>query len=97
MESLGFVLMYLLCGSLPWQRQRDSQDATGDKEARDNRILKMKQDSHPDLLCQGYPNEFKEYFHHCSSLSFEDKPDYWYFPHHFPSLFMSPLPLCGLW
>lgn len=25
---------------------------------------------------QGYPSEFKDYFAHCSSLGFEDRPDY---------------------
>ena len=25
---------------------------------------------------QGYPTEFKDYFAHCFSLGFEDRPDY---------------------
>jgi hypothetical protein len=38
--------------------------------------LERKQATHPELLCRGYPTEFKDYFAHCSSLGFEDRPDY---------------------
>ncbi len=71
MESLGFVLMYFLRGSLPWQGLKANT-----KKQRYQRILEMKQQMHADLLCLNYPSEFKEYFAHCSSLGFEDRPDY---------------------
>ena len=71
MESLGFVLMYFLIGSLPWQGLKAST-----KKQKYQRILERKQATHPDILCNGYPTEFKEYFAHCSSLGFEDRPDY---------------------
>ena len=32
--------------------------------------------THPDQLCKGYPSEFRDYFAHCLSLGFEDRPDY---------------------
>lgn len=48
------------------------------KKQKYQRILERKQASCPELLCRGYPNEFREYFAHCSSLGFEDRPDYRY-------------------
>lgn len=71
MESLGFVLMYFLRGSLPWQGLKANT-----KKQKYQRILERKQQTHTDLLCLNYPSEFKEYFEHCSALGFEDRPDY---------------------
>lgn len=71
MESLGFVLMYFLRGSLPWQGLKATT-----KKQKYQRILERKQATHPDQLCRGYPSEFRDYFAHCSSLGFEDRPDY---------------------
>lgn len=73
MESLGFVLMYFLRGSLPWQGLRATT-----KRMKYQRILEKKQSCHVDLLCRGFPPEFRDYFAHCSSLAFEDRPDYRY-------------------
>jgi hypothetical protein len=71
MESLGFVLMYFLRGSLPWQGLKAST-----KKKKYARILERKQATAASLLCRGYPVEFRQYFEHCSSLGFEDPPDY---------------------
>jgi len=49
--------------------------------------LERKQATHPDLLCRGYPSEFKDYFAHCSALGFEDRPDYRYLKRIFKDLF----------
>lgn len=82
MESLGFVLMYFLRGSLPWQGLKATT-----KKQKYQRILERKQATHPDQLCRGYPSEFRDYFAHCSSLSFEDRPDYRYLKRIFRDLF----------
>jgi len=81
-ESLGFVLMYFLRGSLPWQGLKANT-----KKQKYQRILERKQSTHPDVLCKSYPNEFREYFAHCSSLGFEDRPDYRYLKRLFKDLF----------
>jgi serine/threonine protein kinase len=70
-ESLGFVLMYFLRGSLPWQGLKATT-----KKQKYQRILERKQATHPEQLCKGYPVEFRDYFAHCLSLGFEDRPDY---------------------
>lgn len=82
MESLGFVLMYFLRGSLPWQGLKANT-----KKQKYQRILERKQQTHTDLLCLNYPSEFKDYFIHCSSLGFEDRPDYRYLKRIFKDLF----------
>jgi serine/threonine protein kinase len=82
MESLGFVLMYFLRGSLPWQGLKASS-----KKQKYQRILERKQATHPDQLCRGYPSEFRDFFAHCSSLGFEDRPDYRYLKRIFKDLF----------
>ena len=82
MESLGFVLMYFLRGSLPWQGLKAAT-----KKQKYQRILERKQATHPEQLCRGYPNEFRDYFAHCSSLGFEDRPDYRYLRRIFKNLF----------
>jgi casein kinase 1 len=81
-ESLGFVLMYFLRGSLPWQGLKATT-----KKQKYQRILERKQATHPDQLCKGYPNEFRDYFAHCLSLGFEDRPDYRYLKRIFRDLF----------
>ncbi len=82
MESLGFVLMYFLRGSLPWQGLKANT-----KKQKYQRILERKQATHPEQLCKGYPNEFRDFFAHCSSLGFEDRPDYRYLKRIFKDLF----------
>jgi hypothetical protein len=63
--------MYFLRGSLPWQGLKATT-----KKQKYQRILERKQATHPDQLCRGFPPEFRDYFAHCSSLGFEDRPDY---------------------
>lgn len=82
MESLGFVLMYFLRGSLPWQGLKATT-----KKQKYLRILERKQATHPEELTKGYPTEFKDFFAHCASLGFEDKPDYRYLRRIFKDLY----------
>jgi len=52
MESLGFVLMYFIRGSLPWQGLKANT-----KKQKYARILERKQATHPEQLCRGYPSK----------------------------------------
>jgi serine/threonine protein kinase len=66
LESLGFVLLYLLRGSLPWK----------DMEDYDN-ILRCKQNSlRTEKLYKDAPSCFRAYFQSISRLGFADEPDY---------------------
>ncbi|KAL3625308.1 Casein kinase 1-like protein 2 [Castilleja foliolosa] len=83
LESLGFVLMYFLRGSLPWQGLK-----AGTKKQKYEKISEKKVSTSIEALCRGYPTEFASYFHYCRSLRFEDKPDYAYLKRIFRDLFI---------
>ena len=82
LESLGYVLMYFLRGSLPWQGLK-AQTKTQKYE----RILERKISTSTEMLCKGFPAEFRSYFEHVRSLRFDDRPDYDYVKRLFRELF----------
>ncbi|PWA97787.1 Protein kinase, ATP binding site-containing protein [Artemisia annua] len=83
LESLGYVLMYFLRGSLPWQGLK-----AGNKKQKYEKISEKKVSTSIEALCRGYPTEFASYFHYCRSLRFEDRPDYAYLKRIFRDLFI---------
>ena len=72
-ESLGYVLMYFLRGSLPWQGLKAAT-----KKQKYEKISEKKMATPVEVLCRGFPMEFATYFQYCRSLRFDDKPDYSY-------------------
>ncbi|KAG2310752.1 hypothetical protein Bca52824_022309 [Brassica carinata] len=83
LESLGYILMYFLKGSLPWQGLK-----AGTKKQKYERISEKKVSTSIESLCRGYPSELASYFHYCRSLRFDDKPDYNYLKRIFRDLFV---------
>ncbi|OIW18726.1 hypothetical protein TanjilG_13478 [Lupinus angustifolius] len=83
LESLGYVLMYFLRGSLPWQGLK-----AGTKKQKYEKISEKKVSTSIEALCRSYPTEFASYFHYCRSLRFDDKPDYAYLKRIFRDLFI---------
>jgi serine/threonine protein kinase len=57
LESLGYVLLYFLRGSLPWQGLKAAT-----KKQKYERISEKKMATPPELLCKGFPQEFVQYF-----------------------------------
>ena len=82
LESLGYVLMYFLRGSLPWQGLKAET-----KNQKYERILERKLHTSIENLCKGFPAEFRSYFEHVRSLRFDDRPDYDYVKRLFRELF----------
>jgi serine/threonine protein kinase len=82
LESLGFVLMYFLRGTLPWQGLKAKT-----KKEKYDKITEKKISTSIDALCRGYPDEFLTYLNYCRALRFDDKPDYNYLRRLFRSLF----------
>ncbi|KAF7544204.1 hypothetical protein G7046_g9834 [Stylonectria norvegica] len=84
LESLGYVLIYLARGLLPWQELEVASDE-------DNReLIKDKKSTVPvHLLCEGLPGEFVRYIEYTRALGFEDKPNYTYLQQLFRRLFAS--------
>ncbi|XP_023645629.1 casein kinase 1-like protein 9 [Capsella rubella] len=83
LESLGYVLMYFLKGSLPWQGLK-----AGTKKQKYDRISEKKVATPIEVLCKNQPSEFVSYFRYCRSLRFDDKPDYSYLKRLFRDLFI---------
>merc|ERR1719183_281253 len=69
--SLGFVLLHFLKGNLPWSGLKAKS-----KKAKHELIRKKKLSTSDEELCAGLPQEFVQYFKHCKSLEFDERPDY---------------------
>ena len=73
LEAIGYVLMYFLRGSLPWQGLKVDR-----KEDRYKKIYEKKKSTTPEELCSGFPPELAEYVRYTRNLEFEQNPDYNY-------------------
>ena len=73
LESIGYVILYFIRGSLPWQGI-----TTRNKEEKYRKIYEKKKSTNLEELCGGYPEEFKTYIEYCRGLEFEQTPDYDY-------------------
>ena len=71
LECLGYALIYLARGGLPWQGIKAET-----KKEKYDRILERKNDVPIEVLCKSLPPEFTTYMYYCRTLQFEDKPDY---------------------
>ncbi|XP_016954764.1 casein kinase I [Drosophila biarmipes] len=80
-ESMGYVLMYFLRGSLPWQGL-----AANSKKQKDEMITEMKLSTKPEVLCQGYPEQFYHFVAYSRDLAFEEVPYYQYIRYSFMKL-----------
>ena len=67
LESLAYVLIYLMQGSLPWQSRKLTTE-----------LLDMRMAITPSTLCEGLPAEFEVFLNYARSLEFKQKPDYEY-------------------
>lgn len=73
LECLGYMLIYLARGSLPWQGVKEA-----DKKTKYEKIKSVKEQWSIQRLCEEseLPKEFVVYFELVRSLDFEEKPDY---------------------
>ena len=71
LESVGYVLMYLLRGILPWQGVEAKR-----KEDRYKKIIEEKRGTNSYDLCYGFPNEFERYVEYTKNLEYTEEPDY---------------------
>ncbi|GLT25457.1 hypothetical protein SLA2020_005840 [Shorea laevis] len=82
LESLGYVLLYFLRGSLPWQGLKAAT-----KKQKYDKICEKKLSTPIEVLCKSHPVEFASYFHYCHSLTFDQRPDYGFLKRLFCDLF----------
>jgi serine/threonine protein kinase len=71
LESLGYVWLYLLRGSLPWQGL-----PTANPAEKMRKILEAKVGITSEALCEGFPQEFVTYFNAVDRPGFDEEPDY---------------------
>ena len=82
LEGLGYVFMYFLRGSLPWQGLR-----AHNRKEKYEKIMQSKMETSNPVLCQSFPPEFMNYMNYCRNLRFEERPDYAYLKRMLKDLF----------
>ena len=82
LESLGYLVIYLIVGRLPWQGY-----ISHSKEDKYYKIKKIKKETTAEQLCQGLPRQFLDYIRYTRNLQYEENPNYNYLK----SLFLSVL------
>jgi serine/threonine protein kinase len=71
LESLGYMLVYLHKGRLPWQGIRGKN-----RKEKYSAIKQQKLEVKPAHLCEGMPSVFATYLHYCRNLKYNETPDY---------------------
>jgi serine/threonine protein kinase len=82
LESLGYMAIYFLRGSLPWQGLQGST-----RQEKYERVLEQKQKTGVDELCRDLPAEFATYMNYLRQMRDADAPDYAYLRKLFGGLF----------
>ena len=73
LESVGYIIMYFIRGSLPWQGLKVNK-----KEDRYKKICDKKKSTTAKDLCCGFPVEFENFVSYTRNLEFTQVPDYNY-------------------
>ena len=84
LESLGYVFVYFLKGSLPWQGLKARNIKDKYDKIKEKKILTKIED-----LCSGLPEEFSRYLTNVRKLKFTEKPDYAALRNLFKTLFRN--------
>ena len=73
LESLCYLLLYLMKGNLPWD------NVYGKNENEEILLIyKIKKFMKPELLFMNLPKETAQFFKYCKKLEYEQQPDYAY-------------------
>ena len=75
LESLGYILIYLIKKTLPWISIENSNI---NKIEKYRKVRDLKMSTLPEELCSGLPKEFCDYIKYCRNLTFEQEPNYNY-------------------
>ena len=84
LEAIGYVLMYFLRGSLPWQGLKVNKG-----EDRYKKIYQKKKATKAEELCKDFPSELCDYINYTRNLDFEADPDYDYLRGLFTSIMIK--------
>lgn len=75
-EAIGYVLMYLVRGNLPWQERFQTGPKAKTNLDKYKRILEKKAAISLEILGKNAPPEFISYMTYAKNLGFTDRPDY---------------------
>ena len=76
LESLCYLLLYLMKGNLPWD------NVYGANESEEILLIyKIKKYMKPEYLFINLPKETAQFFDYCKKMEYEQKPDYNYLRH----------------
>ena len=73
LETLGYAIIYLYIGSLPWSSFKHKNLTQG--------VLKIREERKKisiEKICDGMPNEMNIYLNYVNNLKYEECPDYEY-------------------
>jgi len=73
LESIGYIIMYFIRGSLPWQGLKINK-----KDDRYKKICEKKRETSAKDLCSGFPSEFENFVSYTRGLQFTEVPNYNY-------------------
>ena len=92
LESLGYMLIFLIKNTLPWINIENEKISSKSK-LENMRSIKTLITSKE--LCKDLPNEFIQYTDYCRELDFEQKPDYNYLRNLFINVIINNEKLFG--
>ena len=74
LESVSYMLVYFLKGTLPWLNL-EYKNKNDEDERREN-IFKKKEETTPEMLCEGLPEEYLTFTKTVRNLGFDEEPNY---------------------
>ncbi len=81
LESVGYMLIYFIKGSLPWMGIKVTN-----KKENYLKLSQIKKNIKPEKLCENLPVEFVDYVKYVKNLHFEENPDYTYLKYLFEKM-----------
>ena len=84
-ESLAYILIYLLKGSLPWQNMKTNHYG----QSKVVRVGMKKTSMSVERLCEGLPEEFGNFLTQVRNLGFDEEPHYSAYREMFRNLFIE--------
>lgn len=76
LESLAYVLVYLIEGQLPWQNIVVPSHIKDSKRYKNQRIMEIKQSTSVDTLCRNVPAPVYDLLVEARRLAFDERPNY---------------------
>jgi hypothetical protein len=81
LESLSYLILYFLMGSLPWQGLKIASKTQRFKE-----ITRLKKTLNIDKICQNFPPEITLFCKYTRKLGFTENPKYEFMTNLFKSI-----------